>query len=1034
MYISLHNHSDGSLMDGYQTCKEMVTRAKELGYSALSLTDHGTMRNIIRFYKECKAQDIKPIVGCEFYFTPDITIRDRAFTHHLVLMAMNEEGYMNLKKLDSRAYREEAFYFKPRIDYDDLKEYNAGIICLTACMASIINTDAGEEWFQKYKEIFGDRFYAEIQPLDIAEQQCYNNKVIDLARKYDVPLVVTTDAHYSRKEEERYHQLWVKITNKRGYKDTENYLWSEEELRQTSWIPEGVKEEAIANTAAIADRCDVEIELKGNHYPKYPVDNPAEKIREICRETWRAKVPKGQYAKYGEQFNKEMADLEKVGYLNYLLIIWDLVAWCVKNNIPVGEGRGSAAGCLVGYLLGIHKIDPLKYGTEFFRFCNVERQSPADIDTDVSTRNRSTIIDYIRNHYGTVCKVATLGYTKNPDKDEAGKEAVLKAWQALSNAHEDEPEKWAPAQKILATKSIVDSIDDIRKAEILLTDEDKEELIDVAKHFCGRLDKQGVHASAILVTPDAIENYCPVEGCRSNNTATGETEYIRVAAYEFHTLEDMGCLKLDILGLNTLDIIDECLSRIDDDIDLENIPMDDKATYECYASGELSGIFQMESPGMRKIAKELHVSKFSDVAALVALYRPGPLDSGMLQQYIDAKNGKIKVEYPCKEMKTIAGSTYGVLVYQEEIMKISMAMAGYSLGEADALRKVIGRKEITKIDAAVKEFVERCMAKGHSKEVAENVANQIKAAGRYVFNKAHAVSYGRLSYKTAYLKTHYPVQYCCALLNSKSKQEDVLPYIDECKRLGIEILPPDFSVGNRRWEVEGDSIRVGLTYIKAVGKNLKTTDDNGNPLKTWEDIVKANNKRILEGLIKAGALDFLGKSRGWLIANLETTQDLQKKREHYQERIEHYTFERDNASDAKTLSKANRLLEQWQVKLADLEFAENAETKYDAAAGEMEVLSFSFAKLPKVLHGTAKMVHEFTTKNGYVMAMVTFATDYGEIKGSVAPFLWKRKERFDRLAGRKIMKGFDIVQGNEYDFMIKKDGQYTSIIDAKKTA
>lgn len=380
MYISLHNHSHYSTLDGYQTVPEMVTRAKELGYTALSLTDHGTMRGIVDFYEECNKQGIKPILGCEFYFCENPEIKDRALTHHLVLLAMNDTGYHNLKLLDSEAYKEENYFFTMRLGLDELRRHSEGIICLTACMAGVLNTDRADWWMQELQGIFGDRLYAEIQPLNIPEQQEYNRKVIGLARKYNVPLVVTTDAHYATPADQPYHTLWNEI---RGfsYHDNENYLWSEQEIRETAWIPEEVKDEAIKNTEYIASLCNTTITMGGNHYPSYPTDNPSEEIRNICRKAWKDKVPNGRYKEYGERFNAEMVDLEKAGYLNYLLVIWDMLRWCMENHIPTGEGRGSVGGSLVGYLMGIHKVDPIQRGTEFFRFCNVERQSPADKHT-----------------------------------------------------------------------------------------------------------------------------------------------------------------------------------------------------------------------------------------------------------------------------------------------------------------------------------------------------------------------------------------------------------------------------------------------------------------------------------------------------------------------------------------------------------------------------------------------------------------------------------------------------------------------------
>ncbi|SFB10683.1 DNA polymerase III subunit alpha [Selenomonas ruminantium] len=1040
MYISLHNHTDFSILDGYQTAKEMVNRVKELGQSAVAITDHGTMRGIVEFYRECKAQEIKPIIGCEFYFCPDVTIRDRAFTHHLVLLAMNDTGYRNLKELDSIAYNESHMFYKPRIDENDLRNHAEGLICLSACMASIVNTDNGEEWFQRFKEIFGARFFAEIQPLNIDRQWAYNDKVISLARKYDVPLVVTTDAHYAKAEDEPYHYLWLQIHGN-GYHDNENYLHSEDEIIATAWIPDDVKEEAIANTVKIADMCNVEIEFGGMHYPTYTDRDPEEVIREICRENWRSKVPRGKYKEYGKRFEAEMRDLKKANYLNYLLIIWDLVNWCVKNNIPVGEGRGSAAGCLVGYLMGFHKVDSIAYDTAFFRFCNPYRQSPADIDTDVSTDNRGRIIDYIREHYGTVYKVTTYGYTKNPDKPDVGKQAVLRAQQALEKEEylgltdeqrtdidlrkknkQDTGMRWTRERVLTVTKELTDSMDEILTVNSDFSAEERERLLDVSQHFAGRIDKMGVHASAILVTPDAVEKYCPVEGCTSTDTSTGKREYVRVAAFEYHTLEDMGLLKLDILGLRTLDIIAECLAGIPQELSLEDIPMNDQKTFELYAGGHTTGVFQMESPGMQKVARELHPNRFDDLAVLVALYRPGPIDSGMLQQYVDAKNGKITVEYPCEAMEEIAGSTYGVLVFQEQIMLISMKMAGYDLGQADGLRKVIGRKELPKIKAAVADFVECCMKNGYSREVAEEVAGQIEAAGRYVFNKSHAVSYAKLSYKTAFLKAHYPAQYMCALLNSRSDQKKILPYIEECKRMWIELLPPDLSKGNRKFTVEGDAIRVGLCYIKGVGTNLNLVRSSD-----WQEVFAANNKLINEGLIKAGALDYLGKDRGWMLANLVSAKEAADRKAHCEERMEFYAAKCLAAETDKERNKANRMVEQWKAKLADVTFKESAAEKYDRIAGEISVLSFSFTSLPKVLTGVAKSVYEFNDKKGNTMAKLVFRTAYGDFDGIVFASAWKKAKYYDRYRGWQ--KGINVIQGLSYEFIRSPKG---IIVDARQ--
>lgn len=1280
--VNLHTHSEHSTgFDGYQTIPEMVGRAKELGYPALALTDHGTMGGILDFSAECEKQGIKPIYGMEAYFCANHAVKDKALTHHLVLLAMNEQGYYNLKKMDSISYTEDYYYYKGRIDKALLTKYNEGLICLSACMASIINTENGEEWFKWYKDLFGDRFYAEIQPLNLIEQQEYNAKVITLAKRYDVPLVVTTDAHFARKEDLPYHKLWVGLRGGNVYHDDENYLWSEEEIWETWWIPTEVKKECIENTHAIAERCNVSLKMEGNHYPKFETDDDEKQIRDICRKAWREKVPKGKYKEYASRFEAELKTLKEVGYLNYLLITWDMLNWCHDHDIMTGWGRGSVGGSLVAYLMGLHKIDPIKFGTKFFRFVNPYRVSPPDIDDDVSTRHRGKVIDYLKEKYGNVSKIFTLNRLGDPDKGGVGKSAIQRAGQAL---------KIEPSVIDEITKQVSSSIDDVLEINSELSKEEREKLVDVAKHFYGRLEKRGIHASAILITPDEIENYCPLEGCYSTDTSTGKRVWIRAAAYDWHKLEsEFGLLKEDILGLNTLDLISDTIESVSKHtgelIYIENIPLDDAEVYKLYSEGHLDGVFQMESRGMRGTAKELGVTCFDDVAALVALFRPGPIDSGMLQQYIDGKHGA-EIEYPCEVMKKVTEKTYGVIVYQEEAMLIAMQMAGYNLGEADALRKVIGRKELTKIDAAVHDFVTAAIKKGHSEEAAKAVGEQLKAAGRYIFNKclsgrehiwkhysgkplpsigemyriandkeyarktghtalrkkycrkgygygfsmtdkgivknrivditysgtmpvyvlttengrqlrctmnhkiptpngdkllcqlhvgdkvyvdggydsqsgasynfykqkqelnsqkghqgfthkpngasvlyenhlslfrgmatpcemcgktygsrfelhhidhnrennasenlmwlcngchkkvhystgrtekdtkgrlviteaiasieyecdedtydvemqaphhnfvtsngivvcnSHSVEYGLTSYVTAWLKVHYPVHFMCALMNSKDKQADILPYLDECKRLGIEVLPPSVKCGNTLWEVEDENkIRVGLTYISGIGNNLDMAS-----MDVWEDIVATNNKRVTMNLIKAGALDYLGKSRGWMLANLEGTQGYLRRREQCMAKVRENQEGLDNATDEKTRKKYQRQLDNWQAKLNEVQLLEHADEGYDGIAGEIEVLSFSFKKLPKILTGIAKSVSEFQDKKGKTMARVSFATPYGKKDGLVFASAWK-KEKY-RHRDRGIVKGITIEQGKQYDFIIEKG----VIVDARE--
>lgn len=942
-YVPLHCHTDHSTgFDGFQTIQELVARAKEVGAPACAITDHGTMSGCFDFYQECVAQGIKPVIGMEAYFVPEPKVHEKgAKAYHLVLLAMNNEGYENLKELDAEAYEKENFYYKARIGWESLQAHNDGIICLTACLASIINTDDGEEWFCKFHELFGNRFFAEVQPNEFERQYDYNQKVISLAEKYGVPIVVTTDAHFSRKEDLPYHKLWIAVSGK-SYYDNENYVMTGDEILQ-----HGMKAEWLQNTLRIVDMCDVSIGMEGNHYPVFPTEDREQKIREICESNWKSLVPPDKEDEYRTRYEAELKTLAQVGYLNYLLIIWDMLNYCHESGIPTGVGRGSVGGSLVCYLMRIHMVDPIKYGLKFFRFVNPYRVTPCDIDTDVATPRREEVVEYVRRKYGHVSKI----FTQNRLSE---KSALKRAGQALGVA---------PKQvQDISDRAV--SLDDIPSMNYVSLPRDVlSKLADTAKHFMRRIEKMGIHASAILVTPEKITSYCPLEGAWSTDKNNGGKTWTRAAAYDWHKLEgEFGLLKLDILGLNTLVPLYQTLEK--EGISLSDIPIDDKETYETYASGNLLGVFQMDSPGMRGIAKELHVKEFKDVRALVALYRPGPIDSGMLQQYVDGANGA-EVSYPCETFESLTKSTYGVLVYQETVMLTAMKMAGYNLGEADKLRKVIGRKEMDKIHAATQEFISRCISRGYSEDVAKSVASQIEAAGRYLFNLSHATEYGYLSYITAYLKTHYPKDYLCAVINSKETHADILPLIEELERMHVKILSPDFRKKNREWQVEDGGVRVGLGYIKGVGRNLVFPEDMD-----WLSLVQANGAGISKALIQAGAYDFLGKSRAWMLANLDSAK---KAKQPNPDQLSLF----DDLDD-------------------DFGFKEVPPLKgYDDSVGEYGVLSFTFKKMKEDMQVSVISVNEFADKNGNLMAKLLMNTPYGKQTGIVFSSAWRRAVRME---------------------------------------
>lgn len=970
MFTHLHVHSDHSLFDGYQTIDEIVEKVKAMGQRSVAITEHGTMKSILNFYLKCKSEGIKPILGCEFYFCDDKTIKEREFTHHLILLAKNKIGYYNLKKLNKMAYDKEAgnFYFKPRIDSHELVEYSDGIICLSACLASIVNTPDGEKWVQYFKNIFKDDFYLEIQPHPMQEQEEYNKKLIEYCHKYNIKPVVTTDAHYASREDAAWHKKWIGLKKSEYYTTDTNYLWSEQEILASNFINKNIVELAIQTTQEIDNKIEfIDISIPGNHFPKFKTNNACEMIKDICRKVWKDKVPKGHYKEYGDRFLYELSMLEKCGYTNYLLLTWDFLNWCRSNNILTGVGRGSVGGSVVAWLLGIHHVDPIKYNLLFERFCNPERISSPDVDNDVQTSRRGETISYLKQKYGSVMKIIT--YSKLSDKS-----AIQRAGQSLLIE---------PAKIDRITKEI-NSINDI---EHISTDFNTNELINLSKHFYGRIGAFGSHASAVLITPDDTLQYTPIEyQSVSDESLGGEKVWTKVAAGDFHVLEEeFGLMKLDVLGLNTLDVIDNVLKNIPDKVDIYNLNTNDKKVFKLYEEGNLLGCFQMDSTGMRKLAKDMKVSEFENIIALVALFRPGPLGSGLVDAYINGKNGG-KITYLCKEIEEVLSPTYNVIVYQEQVMMLARKLAGYTMGQADMLRKIIGRKEEDKIEQATIDFKNAVIAHGFSHEIANYIGNQIKSAGRYIFNKSHATAYGYLSYVTAYLKVYYPKEFMCALINSKKKQDEVKKYINECKRMNIEMLPPDLRVGNLDWVVSGNAIRVGLTYIKNVGTAI-----NINYNDTFENIVEHNNKRIVEGLIKAGAIDYLQKPRNELLSQLTSTQDYLKRKVQCETKIKENKEKLFTATSEKDIKKYTRQLNLWTEKLAANELTQSKTIDdYSASAGEMEVLGFSFNAIPRIKEGTVKKIFTKQDKRGREMAWITIDSNYGEYKCTCFASNWKK--------------------------------------------
>ena len=908
MFTHLHLHSHYSLFDGFSKIPDIVAKAKSLGHNSVAITDHGTLSPIMEFYKECKKQGIKPILGLESYFVPDVNATEQK-RHHLVLLAKNDIGYTNLKKMH-RISNEQYFYYKPRIDLSLLSQYKEGLICLSACIASPINTDNGVYYAEQLKSIFGDDFYLEIQPNSTPEQKEYNEKLVLIANSLDIPLVVTCDSHYINQEDAKYHRKWVGINKKENehYPVDDWYMMDEGDIFKrlsTQGLDSPVIENAIRNTQVIADKCNVEIEVTGNHYPKFPVDDPLEAVKDICRDNWKEKVAtkvktKSEYQRYLDRFFSELQVLEKCNYLNYLLITHDMLNWCKKNDIITGPGRGSAGGSLVCYLMGITHVDPIQHDLLFSRFVNPDRVTPCDIDNDVSKRRRHEVIEYIRQQYGEVYNIRTFNYL-------GVKGAIQRAGQALGIE---------PKEVNRISTSIPKSAETFNDVNLNID----ESWLEIAKRFFGLISSFGCHASAVLVFPDDPTNYCAIE-------KQGDT---MVAAYDYHDLEEMGLLKLDVLGLKTLDVIDDTAKMVN----LQNpydLDLNDKDTLNLFAQGETTGLFQVESTGMKNLCKQMKVDCFDDIAALVALYRPGPLDSGMAQQYIKGKHGEA-INYPHESLIPILSPTHGVMLYQEELISLVQLMANMTPGEADNFRRIVGRKELDKIDAAVAEFIERSVGNGYSLEVAQTVGDWIKASGRYMFNKSHSVEYGMIAYITAYLKAHYPLEFMCSLLNSEiGDMEKTAEYIQECKRMGIEVLPPDIRYSKSQHSIEGNSIRFGFNAIRGIGSGHITNADN------FEEFVFANpnlDKGSLEILVKAGC--FPESDRRKLLGKVRWISKYGKRVRQCKEKIAEFS---EKGNDKKVA--------EWQQKLDEIPSIDSAEPiVFDEAECERDVLGLYMRKSP----------------------------------------------------------------------------------------
>lgn len=904
-FVHLHVHSEYSLLDGAARIDDLVQKAAALGMKSLALTDHGVMYGAVPFYKSCRAHGIKPIIGCEAYITTgsrkERGSRKDQPIYHLILLAKNETGYRNLMKLCSIGHLE-GYHYRPRIDMEALAAYHEGIICLSACLGGevpqlLLHGKEAEARAAalRYKAVFGDDYYLELQDHGLPEQKRVNPQLIALSRELGIPLAATNDVHYLTSDDAEVQDVLICIGTGKTVEDEERlkiptsqlYLKSEDEMRRLfPHVPE-----AVDNTVAIAEQCNLELEFGRYVLPQYrPLPeglDAASYLRELCNSGLRERYEAAEIwaseerrAELERRLDYELNTIESMGFSDYFLIVWDFIAYAHKQGIAVGPGRGSSAGSLVAYTLRITNVDPIKYNLLFERFLNPERVTMPDIDIDFSDERRDEVIDYVVHKYGQehVAQIITFGTM-------AARAAVRDVGRALNVPYGDvdRAAKLIPNHLGISISRALEESPGLK--EQYDTKPKVRELLEMALKVEGMPRHASTHAAGVVISRGPLTDVVPLqEG--SEKTA--------LTQYSMEHLESIGLLKMDFLGLRTLSIIERTMRWIGDEApNFENIPDNDPMTYHMLGRGETTGVFQLESAGMRRVLKDLKPSSFEDIISVLALYRPGPME--FIPKYIQAKHGLIKPEYPHPDLVPILADTYGIIVYQEQIMQIASSMAGFSLGEADLLRRAVSKKKREVLDRERDHFVSGSLKQGYSKEDANRVYDMIVRFADYGFPRAHAAAYGVLAFQTAYLKAHYPVQFMASMLTAvMGSHRKVAEYILESRRMDIDIMPPDvnesgtfFTPVSVRSGSDSDShleqrkggIRFGLAAIKNVGTQaveniVKTREDK--PFESLLDFcrrvdLRVCNKRVIESLIQAGAFDTLPGHRSQLIAMLDET-------------------------------------------------------------------------------------------------------------------------------------------------------------------
>lgn len=1042
-FVHLHNHTQYSLLDGLTKVSPLINVVKTMGMEAVSITDHGTLSGAVEFYKAAKSSGLKPIIGMETYVAPrDHTDKDSVkdkTPFHLILLAMNKEGYQNLMRLSTIANLE-GFYYRPRIDHHLLQKYNQGLIVLSGCIGGEIGDAFRQNQYAQakktaswYKKVFGDRYYLEIQdhghpkhPAHWQEQTDVNKQIIKLGKELEIPVVVTCDAHYLRHEDQEAHEILLCVQTGSFLSDQNRMSLKNFELHVTDpielinrWGRDNP--DVIKNTSKLADRCTVELELGKILIPKFPVPKGESEKSQLEKLVYHGLVERyinktaknGSIASLKKQLAPKILDraqyelsiIDHMGFNGYFLIVQDFITWGKDKGIVFGPGRGSGAASIVAYALRITELDPLEYNLLFERFLNPDRISMPDFDIDIQDNRRDEVIQYCVDKYGKdrVANIVTFGRmaARNAVRDVA---RVLQ----VPYADADRLAKMIPppvqGRHIPLSTSLKENSDLGRE---YTTNNDAKRVFDLAIQLEGTIRSHGVHAAGVIIAPDEIVKFTPLEMAQKGVVAT---------QYSMGPIEELGLFKIDFLGLSNLTIIKNTLRIINkvygEDVDVTKLPLDDKQTFELVARGDTTGVFQLESAGMKRFLKELKPNQFADIIAMVALYRPGPMAE--FPRFIEGKNNPESIRYPHPSLEPVLKDTYGVMVFQEQIIALLQLIAGYSPGQADLVRKAIGKKKRDIMKAEQPRFIEGCLKRGLTKDGAEKLWALIQPFADYSFNKAHAACYALIAYQTAYLKAHYPAAFMAALMTSDYDDTDRLAIeINECKHMGIEVLPPDVNESFVEFAVvpQKNQIRFGLAAVKNVGtaavEEILQARSIGKGFSNLEDFLakvssRVINRKTLESLIKAGAFDSF-ENRSKLLNNIDTllaySNRLQKEKNSGQTDLFGNALGHENIAPKLALDDSGHIYPmsqqlQWERELLGLYLSQHPLQQFLDLLKEqtvgLETLRPEHSGKSVTVGGIIMEFREITTKNGQKMGFVKLADHKGECELVLFPSIYQQ--------------------------------------------